>query len=201
MMWQSLYGKNMRKIVFDIETKNFFYDVGKRDASLLDLSIVCIYDSETNEYGSFLEEELPNLWPIIEKADMLIGYNSDHFDIPLLNKYYPGDLTKIKSLDLLQEIKKSLGRRLKLDGVAKATLGEGKIGHGADAMVWWKRGEIEKLRKYCLDDVRITKEIYDYALKNGSLKYKDRGEVREIPLDTSSWERVESGGITHTLPF
>ena len=65
MMWQSLYGKNMRKIVFDIETKNFFYDVGKRDASLLDLSIVCIYDSETNEYGSFLEEELPNLWPII----------------------------------------------------------------------------------------------------------------------------------------
>ena len=187
MMWQSLYGKNMRKIVFDIETKNFFYDVGKRDASLLDLSIVCIYDSETNEYGSFLEEELPNLWPIIEKADVLIGYNSDHFDIPLLNKYYPGDLTKIKSLDLLQEIKKSLGRRLKLDGGAKETLGEGKIGHGADAMMWWKNGEIEKLRKYCLDDVRITKEIYDYALKNGFLKYTDRGEMREIPLDTASW--------------
>ncbi len=191
----------MRKIVFDIETKNFFYDVGKRDASLLDLSMVCIYDSETNEYGSFLEEELPKLWPILEQADMLIGYNSDHFDIPLLNKYYPGDLTKIKSLDLLREIKKALGRRLKLDGVAQATLGVGKSGDGSDAMAWWKNGEIEKLRKYCLNDVRITKEIYDYALKNGSLKYTNQGEVCEIPLDTSSWEHVENNRITRTLPF
>jgi hypothetical protein len=26
---------------------------------------------------------------------LLVGYNSEHFDIPILNKYYPGDLTEI----------------------------------------------------------------------------------------------------------
>lgn len=191
----------MRKIVFDIETSNMFQDVGKADPLLLDLSVVCIYDSETNEYGSYTQEELVNLWPIIEKADMLIGYNSDHFDIPLLNKYYPGDLTKIKSLDLLKEIKNSLGRRLKLDSVAEGTLNKKKIGTGFDAIIWWKNGEINKVKEYCKEDVKITKELYEYALKNGVLKYKDMSETREIKLDTSNWEEKENGSITHTLPF
>src|SRR3989344_8155252 len=103
----------MRKIVFDIETKNFFDTVPGNDSAKLDIALVAIYDSLTDTYSSYLEEELTKLWPIIEQADMLIGYNSDPFDIPLLNKYYPGDLSKIKSLDLLVEVKKALGGRLK----------------------------------------------------------------------------------------
>src|ERR1700722_9043470 len=111
----------MRKIVFDIETRNIFQDVGKNDPSLLDISIVGIYDSETKKYSSYSQEELKELWPIIEQADLLIGFNSEHFDIPLLNKYYPGDLTTIKSVDLMKEVKNSLGRRLKLDTLAEGT--------------------------------------------------------------------------------
>ena len=130
----------MRKIIFDCETSNIFTDVGSSDARDLDLSVVCIYDSETDKYSSFFQEELKDLWPIFEKADILIGYNSDHFDIPLLNKYYSGDLTKIKSLDLLKEIKGSLGRRLKLDTIAEATLGTNKSGNGLQAVTWWKQG-------------------------------------------------------------
>jgi len=191
----------MRKIVFDIETKNMFQDVGKNDPVLLDLSLIGVYDSETDAYTSYLQEDLPALWPLLEKADVLIGYNSDHFDIPLLNKYYPGDLTHIKSVDLLKEIRNSLGRRLKLDSVAEATLGKNKIGDGLQAITWWKEGAIDKIRKYCLEDVKITKELYDYALKNGVLKYKDYGTVRDIPLDTSSWEKIENASITKTLPF
>src|SRR3989344_987012 len=99
----------MRKIVFDIETKNFFHDVGSADPAKLDIAIVAIYDSETDSYTSYLAEELNKLWPILERADILIGFNTEHFDTPLLNKYYPGDLSKIKSLDILKEIKNSYG--------------------------------------------------------------------------------------------
>ncbi|MEX0932430.1 MAG: ribonuclease H-like domain-containing protein [Parcubacteria group bacterium] len=191
----------MRKIVFDIETRNIFADVGKNDPSLLDIAVVAIHDSETNEYSSYLEEDLPKLWPIIERADMLIGYYSDHFDIPLLNKYYPGDLTKIKSLDILKEIKNSYGRRMKLDQVAEGTLGISKSGHGLEAVTWWKQGEVEKIRKYCIDDVRITKEVYDYALKHNKLLFKEGGALNEIPLDTSGWEAESDHKLTFTLPF
>ncbi len=189
----------MRKIIFDCETSNLFQDVGSTDAVDLDLSVVCIYDSETDKYTSYFKEELPKLWPILEKADLIIGFNSDHFDIPLLNKYYSGDLTKIKSLDLLKEVKNSLGRRIKLDTIAEATLGINKSGNGLEAVTWWKQGKYDEVKKYCLDDVKITKDVYDYALKNGILKYKDAGVIKDIKLDTSKWEQKADSAITHTL--
>jgi DEAD/DEAH box helicase domain-containing protein len=191
----------MRKIVFDIETRNVFADVGKNDPSLLDISIVVIHDSLTDTYTSYLQEELGKLWPIIEQADMLIGFNSDHFDIPLLNKYYPGDLTKIKSLDILKEIRESYGRRMKLDQLAEGTLGKKKSGHGLDAITWWKQGDIEKIRTYCVDDVKITKEIYDYARANNKLIFKEGNALNEIKLDTSTWEDPIENKLTYTLPF
>jgi len=191
----------MRKIVFDIGTKNFFSDVGKNDPTLLDISIVAIHDSETDKYSSFLVDELHLLWPILEHADMLIGFNSDHFDIPLLNKYYPGDLTKFKSLDILKEIYAAFGRRMKLDQIAEGTLGKNKIGHGIEAVDWWKTGEIDKIREYCIDDVRLTKEIYDYAMANNKLLFKEGGKINEIKLDTSKWETPSEHKVTFTLPF
>ncbi|MFH0755637.1 MAG: ribonuclease H-like domain-containing protein [bacterium] len=191
----------MKKIVFDIETSNTFQEAGSNDPVSLDLSIVCIYDYETNKYKSFTKENLNELWPIIEKADMLITFNGEHFDIPLLNKYYSGDLTKIKSLDLLKEIKNSLGRRIKLDIIAEATLGRNKTGHGLENIVWWKNGEIQKVIDYCIEDVRITKDIYEYALKNKILKYLDGKEIKEIKINTSNWDEKKDSTLTYTLPF
>lgn len=191
----------MRRIIFDIETRNIFQDVGSNNPADLDISVVGIYDSETDAYSTYLVEELPQLWPIIEKADILIGYNSDHFDLPLLNKYYSGDLNKIKSLDILKEIQKVAGRRMKLDQVAEGSLGINKSGHGLDAYIWWKQGEIDKIKKYCIDDVRITKEVYEYALKNGKIIFKEGPKLNEVKLDTSNWEKVEDSAINHTLPF
>lgn len=184
----------MRTIVFDTETKNIFTDVASNDPAALDLSVVCIWDSETNKYSSYFEEDLPRLWPIFEKADALVGFNSDHFDIPLMNKYYPGDLTKIHSVDIMKAVKESLGRRIKLDSIAEATLGTKKIGHGLDAIVWWRNKELDKLVKYCIEDVKITKDVYEYALKNKELKFIDKitGAIRSIPINTASWSPKKS---------
>jgi len=191
----------MRVITFDLETKNFFQDVGSNDPADLDISVLCLHDSADDSYKSFLEGDFNKLWPIIESADALVTWNGDHFDIPLLDKYYPGDLTKMKSIDLMKEVQKVLGRRLKLDTVAEATLGSNKSASGIEAVEWWRTGEIEKLIKYCTDDVRITRQIYEYALKNGHLKYKDMGVLKEIKMDTSSWEKIEAPAMTYTLPF
>jgi DEAD/DEAH box helicase domain-containing protein len=191
----------MKKIVFDIETSNVFQDVASNEPTALDMSVCCIYDYETDKYSSYTKETINELWPILEKADIIIGYNSDHFDIPILNKYYSGDLTKIKSLDLLKEVKNSLGRRIKLDTIAEATLGRNKIGHGLEAIVWWRNGEKQKVIDYCTEDVRITKDVYEYAMKNKSLKYLDGKDIKEIKIDTSNWDKKEESSMTFTLPF
>jgi DEAD/DEAH box helicase domain-containing protein len=194
----------MRKITFDIETRNTFQEAGSNDPADLDISVVCIHDSKTDEYSSYLQEDLPKLWPILEQADMFITFNGDHFDIPLLNKYYSGDLTKIKSLDLLNEVRNSLGKRIKLDTLAEATLGKNKCGHGLEAITWWQNGEIDKIIKYCIEDVKITKELYDYAMKNGKLIYKDfsaQNSLKDIKLNTENWEKKDDSAMTFTLPF
>jgi DEAD/DEAH box helicase domain-containing protein len=191
----------MRTIVFDIETANWMSDIGSSNPADLTIALVCIHDSETDTYSSYLEHELHRLWPILERTDILVGYNSDHFDIPLLNKYYPGDLTRIKSLDIMAEVHAALGRRLKLDSIAEATLGENKSASGAQSLQWWRAGEIEKVRAYCLKDVEITKNIFDYALKNNSIKYKELGKSREVKLDTSKWLSKTGGAMTYTLGF
>jgi DEAD/DEAH box helicase domain-containing protein len=191
----------MRVVTFDIETYGDFGS-GSKALDNMELTICCIHDSETDSYDSFLKEDLPRLWKIFETTDLLVGFNSDHFDIPILNKYYPGDLTKIRSLDLLKEISASLGRRVRLDSIAEGTLGTKKIASGLEAMRWWREGNIDKLREYCLKDVEITKKVLDYALANQSLKFKELGIKKEVKLDTSKWMmQSPAASLTKTLGF
>jgi len=46
-----------------------------------------------------------------------------------------------------------------------------------------------------LDDVKITKQVYDYVLKNGKLLYKDFFKTKEIPLKIL--EAVPRVGVKH----
>lgn len=193
----------MRAITFDIESVSDSLVRGRIDVSEQELTVVAIHDSLTNEYSAYFKEELHKLWPILEHADLLIGFNSDAFDIPLLNRYYPGDLSHLHSLDLLSEVQKALGRRIRLQSLAEATLGKGKSGDGLTVGEWWKEGKKDDVAKYCMEDVRLTRELYDYALAHGTLKYKDLLDIRDIKLDTSHWERAAHAApaMTHAFPL
>ncbi len=191
----------MRIVVFDIETANWLVDTGSSDPASLTIALVGVHDSETG-YSSYLEHELPQLWPILERTDALVGWNSEHFDIPLLNKYYPGDLTRIKSIDLMMEFHPFVGRRLKLDAVAEGTLKDKKLGgKGGQSIIWWRNGEVEKVREYCLKDVELTKKIFDYALEKNSIKYVELGKVREVKINTSKWLAADTKPMTFTMGF
>lgn len=191
----------MKILTFDIETTNTFDEVGSPNAADLDLAVVCVHDSETDEMTSYFKEDLGKLWPLMEQADMLVTFNGDHFDIPLLNKYYAGDLTQIKSLDLLVEIRKSLGRRIKLDDIASATLGESKSADGLQSIVWWRQGKIDDVVNYCKQDVKVTKNVYDFAMQNGHLLYVKDGKKEQIVLNTSEWEKPVENNLAPTLGF
>lgn len=191
----------MRYAIFDLETQNIFTDVDSREPTALDVSVASLYDTGTETYTTVTIDEIEKLWPIIEKADALVGYNSNHFDIPLLNKYYPGDLTTIKSIDILESIRTSLGRRLRLDSIAEATIGTKKSSNGLQAVRWWREGKINEIKKYCQQDVKVTKQVFEYALENGKVFYKDGRKKIEIPLDVSSWRDQNGASLTHSLPF
>lgn len=193
----------MPEIVFDIETIGDirFFDT-------LKVTVVSVYDFGTNTTVSFEEHELGQLWPLFEKADRLIGYNSEHFDVPVLSKYYTGDLFAFPHLDMMKVVKESTGKRFKLDDLAKATLQTQKSADGLQAMKWFEEGKIDEIKKYCEQDVRITKELYEYGRKNKMLYYPTlTGAIQPFavnfdpPPQSANVKAVANGGINLTLPL
>jgi len=190
-----------KEIVLDIETQNTFEDVGGWHHDKLRISLIGVYFFETDTYETFLEPDLPKLWPRLEQADRIIGYNQKGFDNPVMNNYYAGDLNQIPQLDLLEKIHQTLGYRVKLDDVAKSTLGMGKSGHGLQAVEFWKEGRLQELADYCLQDVRVTKEIYEFAKEHGHVLFEDRmGQVHEIAFSVAP-ETVPAASINLSMPL
>jgi len=185
------------EVIFDTETKKFFDEIDGYDASKLGVSITSVYsrtlDKDFKEIEgkmqSFWEKDFDEMFKLFEKADRIIGFNSLGFDIAALSPYFPTHWAKLKHFDILDSIRKVEGKRVSLDSLAKATLGEKKSDSGENAVKYWKAGDTEslaKLKKYCEMDVEITTRIYDHALHNGFLKYIDFwNETHEVKLDFS----------------
>lgn len=173
----------LKKIVLDLETQKSFDDVGGRGKNhLLKISVCGIYDYSTDKYLIFEEHELPRMASMLQSADQIIGYNIKQFDFEVLQPYLNFNIFEIPYYDILEEIDKVLGHKIKLDAVAQATIGSGKSGNGLEALLYYKNGKMDLLKKYCLDDVRVTKEVYEYALKNQKLLYRDYFAIKEIPI-------------------
>lgn len=180
------------KIVLDLETKKTFDEVGgHHNSDKLGVSVVGVYSYAREQYRTFREEAFGELKEWLEAADLIIGFNSKHFDFTVLQPYYPKfDLRKLPHLDILEEVVFALGHRLKLESIAQATLGHGKSGDGLDAIKYFREGDWARLEKYCLDDVRVTKEIYDYGMSHGYIWYSNYGEKNKIVARWSKGETV-----------
>lgn len=171
----------MNKIVLDLETQKDFAEVGGRgNYRDLRVSVAGIYSYQDGQYRSYEEKSLAKLGELLQAADQIIGYNIKQFDYAVLQPYLNFSLSEIPTLDVLEKIEQVLGHRIRLEAVAQATLGVGKSGTGAKAVTLWRNGQIEELKNYCLDDVRLTKEIYEYARKYGKVLYQDFFDTREL---------------------
>ena len=169
-------------IVYDIETKETFQEVGSRDPKKLHISLIGMYSYKENKLIGYTEDEFPLFWRRIEQCDMIIGFNNYGFDDQVCAAYFP-EMPKVPSFDMLAEVQRNLGFRVKLDNLAHATLGIGKSGDGLKAIQYYREGKIEELRAYCLDDVKITKDLYDWGRTNGSLFYSDLSGKKEVQVD------------------
>jgi DEAD/DEAH box helicase domain-containing protein len=187
----------LNEVIFDVETQKLFSDTDDNKPSSLGISVVSVYtrmlDQNQKEIEgkmqSFWETDLAELWPLFQKGDRIIGFNSTKFDVPVLQPYTSIPLQKFNHFDILQKVKESSGRRISLDSLAKDTLGKSKTDVGTNAVLYWQKGDPESLRKlqsYCEADVAITRDLYDFVIQNKYLKYTDKWNTpRQIDLDFS----------------
>ncbi|MGC6427598.1 MAG: ribonuclease H-like domain-containing protein [Akkermansiaceae bacterium] len=180
-------------VYFDLETQRSFGDVGgAANKDKMGMSVGVTYSTETGKYHIFGEDQVEELIDQLVKADLVVGYNHVQFDYPVLMGYTIYDLVaQTVNCDMMLKLEETLGFRLKLDAVAKASLGAAKTADGLDALKWWqqfkKTGDPEHLMniaEYCCYDVKVTKEVYEFGRSKGFVKYDDRGgHLQEVNVD------------------
>ncbi len=175
--------KKPRLVYFDLETQKTAQDVGGwHNTHLMRVSVAVLFDSLEDRFMVYEEDGIDALLKYLDKADLVIGFNNKKFDYSVLGAYTSRDLAKLPTFDILEDIYKRLGFRLGLDHLAKETLGRGKTAHGLQAVEWFRRGEMKKLTEYCRQDVAVTRDLFQYGLKNGHLIYKEKRSGTRLRL-------------------
>lgn len=170
--------------VFDLETMRSAEEVGGwKNAHRMGVSVAVVYDSEINDFVSYLGHEVDKLLSHLASFDLIVGFNNKRFDNRVLSAYTDQNLALLPTLDLLEEIRSYLGYRLSLNRLAEQTLGTNKSADGLQALAWYKEGRIDLIQHYCKKDVEITRDILFYGLEQGFLLFANKAkQIVRLPL-------------------
>lgn len=173
-------------VYFDLETQRTANDVGGWDKKhKMGMSVGVTYSTADQAYEIFPEQRANDLVNRLQRADLVVGYNIINFDYEVLMAYTILDLHhQLRTMDLLVEIEKVAGHRMKLEDVAQGTLGVGKVAEGLDAIRWWREGRFMDVAEYCCFDVKVTKLVHEFGASQKKLAYIDRfSRPTEIAVD------------------
>jgi len=171
-------------IVFDLETQYTANEVGGwHNIRDMRLAVGVTYNVALDEYCDYTEQEADHLIATLLEADLVVGYNVLRFDYEVLRAYTDDPLSDLPTVDMLQDLYRTLGWRPKLDDVAAATLQERKSADGLQAVRWFRQGELNKVTAYCRRDVEVTYRVYEFGQRNGYVQYHDRRwRVHRVPV-------------------
>jgi DNA polymerase elongation subunit (family B) len=171
-----------RTVVLDIETAALDPSQEKGALDAMTGRVVCIgmlIDAGDTVSEIMLADDdehvlISGFWNTVRPGDVFVGHNVLDFDIQFLRqrswilgiqpsraidtrKYYTADV-----IDTLQLWTKWTGSKkgVTLDALGSA-LGCGrKSGEGTGVAEWWAVRDIESIKRYCADDVRLTYGVY-----------------------------------------
>jgi DEAD/DEAH box helicase domain-containing protein len=167
----------MRIVCWDLEiAKPIPLKNGKPDwdyarAGDCGISCVVLYDSQTERYHLYDMHNLPECVAHLNSADLIVGYNSIEFDTSVLQNVSGSQLTA-PQYDILSEIWRALGhyqKGYKLGDVCGRALNLEKSGSGESAPSLAAQGRWAELMDYCLNDVALTKALYNYVVDEGGI--------------------------------
>ena len=164
-----------RIIYFDLETKYSAEEVGGwENIEDMGMSVGVIWDSADQQFSVYLDHQTNELVEHCKRSDQIVGFNHVGFDYRVLagachaeaqmRSRLHTELAGLNNLDMLVELKKVLGHRLKLESVARSTLGTGKSADGLQALKWYREGQYDKIIEYCKIDVEVTRDVHLLSL-------------------------------------
>lgn len=152
------------------------------------ISVVAVYDNHTGRQHLYDKNQLQAAVEHLNCADVLVGFNTIDFDTPCLQAL-SGEEIVASHYDILDEIWKALRTRQKgyrLGDIASRTLGLHKSGEGESAPQLVAQGRWAELHDYCMNDVHLTRELYNHIVAFGSI-CDINGEQLELPRPSETY--------------
>jgi DEAD/DEAH box helicase domain-containing protein len=171
-----------REIYLDIETLRLSNEVegGWGNVRAFGVAVAVTWDSD-NRFRRWFEGDSKNLITELETFTRIITFNGNRFDLEVLRAYAPVEGLRRLSFDVHEKLHKQLGHRVKLDQLARDTLGRAKSGDGLQAVEWWRAGDKERVAAYCEEDVAILRDIVEHGRTRGYVVLASR----QVPV---AWE-------------
>lgn len=188
------------------------YCDGWDDKANMGISVICAYSYLFEEYTVWFGSDLMDFIAYMNLHTRLIGFNHIKFDNELLmavSRSYGLDsdlvhksIANLYHFDILREayiayeidaypvIFTKLHKGFKLDNFSLSNFRARKTGDGALAPVLWQQGKKSEVVNYCLNDVKLTKRLYDRILNDGFLLHPVDMEavIRFNPVRMNLWE-------------
>ena len=118
-------------------------------------------------FRRWFEADATQLIAELESFSRVVTFNGNRFDLEVLHAYGPVHALRERSFDVHEVLHKQLGHRVKLDQLARETLGSAKSGDGFQAVEWWRAGQKDKTAAYCEQDVAILRDIVGHGRAKG----------------------------------
>jgi len=176
-------------LVLDVETQFLSEEVsgGWGAVDKFKVALVVSWD-ESNGMRIWYEPDMPKLLAETENFRKIVTFNGENFDFKVLSAYGSVETLYRRSTDMLVVLSRLLGFRVKLDSVAKATLGRGKTGSGTESVQWWRSGDPDlrqKVVEYCRKDVELTRDLYKFGREKGYILIEDQKQGGTRRVDVS----------------
>lgn len=169
------------------------YCEGWRDFENMGISVIGAYDYVEDRYRVFEGDNFDEFQDLISHHRWQVcGFNSIGFDALLCQANGLDVTTDVsRHYDILAEIwvGAGLSRQFQypshigfsLDACCKANFGTKKSGIGAFAPVDWQQKRFGKVVDYCLNDIRLTKQLLDQIIAHGYIRDpRDPGRIIEV---------------------
>jgi DEAD/DEAH box helicase domain-containing protein len=171
-------------LYFDLETSKSADEVGGW-SNIKGMGMACgvVFDTWDGQYHVYDEGDVSKLIDHLRRGDLVVGFNHLRFDYEVLAGYSSANLRGLPNFDILEDVTRILNHRLKLDSIAKATLGQAKSADGLQSLRWVKEGRLDLVREYCKKDVEVTRDLFLYGGRKGEVFFERAGEKVRIPVD------------------
>lgn len=178
------------------------YCDGWHDHAGMGISVIGAYDYAEARYRVFCADNFVEFLELCAARAPLVSFNGIGFDDKVINAYAATAIHSSVAMprepfryDLLAEIWRAAGldptfggnshAGYGLDATCEVNFGIRKSGNGAHAPIAWQQGRVGEVIDYCLNDIRITKRLFDHAVVLGEpiVLAKTGASVRLRTLD------------------